>query len=96
MPDGAARDSVLILAPLNCPREGARRADALTQRLHELGIPAVRSNHYSIARVTPDNAPNVNRAAEVLKSNVIPVVFVNGRAKANPTSDEVVAEYSRD
>jgi hypothetical protein len=96
MPDGAARDSVLVLAPVNCPHEGARRADALAERLHELGIPVVRTNNYSIARVTPDNAPSVNRAIEVLKTNVVPVVFVYGRAKANPTSDEVVAEYRQD
>lgn len=96
MPDGAAPDSVLILAPVNCPHEGARRADALAQRLQQLGIPAVRSNHYSVARITPDNAPSVNRAVEVLRTEMVPVVFVNGRAKANPTSDEVVAEYRQD
>jgi hypothetical protein len=96
MPDGAASDSVLILAPVNCPREGARRADALAQRLRALGIPAVRSNSYSVASLTRENAASVKRAVEVLQTNLVPVVFVNGRAKANPTSDEVAAEYRHD
>jgi hypothetical protein len=96
MPDGAASDSVLILAPVNCPHDGAKRADAMAQRLHELGIPAVRSNSYSVARVTRDNAASVNRAVEVLNTNLVPVVFINGRAKANPTTDEVAAEYRKD
>jgi len=96
MPDGAARDSVLILAPLNCPHDGAKRADAMAQRLRELGIPAVRSNNYSVTRVTRDNAAGVNRAVEVMNTNLVPVVFVNGRAKANPTADEVAAEYRND
>jgi hypothetical protein len=96
MPDGAARDTVLILAPVNCPHEGAKRADAMAQRLGELGIPAVRSNSYSVSRVTRDNAADVNRAVEVMKTDLVPVVFINGRAKANPTADEVAAEYRRD
>ena len=96
MPDGAERDSVLILAPVNCPREGARRADALAQRLREQGIPAVRSDRYSVARITADNAAGVNRAVEVMRTNVVPVVFVKGMAKGNPSSDEVAAEYRQD
>ena len=95
MPDGAERDSVLILAPLNCPREGAQRAEHLAQRMKELGIPAVRSNRYSVAQITKDNQASVNRAVEVLKTDTLPVVFINGRAKANPTADEVAAEYRR-
>jgi hypothetical protein len=47
MPDGSAHDTVLILAAINCPREGARRADAMASRLGELGIPNVRTNHES-------------------------------------------------
>jgi hypothetical protein len=96
MPDGAAHDAVLILAPINCPHEGARRADALAQRLRHLGIPAVRSNNYSIANVTRADRDSVNRAIDILKTNQVPVVFINGKAAANPTSDAVVAEYRQD
>ncbi|HVT34202.1 MAG TPA: hypothetical protein VHE37_01355, partial [Nevskiaceae bacterium] len=31
MPSGAKPDTVLIFAPLNCPREGARRANELSR-----------------------------------------------------------------
>lgn len=93
MPDGAASDKVLILAPLNCPHEGARRADALAQQLQQLGIPALRSNRYSIANARTADRDGVNRAFDILKTNQVPVVFVNGKAAANPASDSVVAEY---
>ena len=36
MPDGAPRDTVLILAPVNCPSDGAKRADALADHLRKL------------------------------------------------------------
>lgn len=93
MPDGAVRDAVLILAPLNCPHEGARRADALAQRLEHLGIPAVRSNRYSLANVASADRAGVGRALDLLKTNQVPVVFINGKAAANPSSDAVVAEF---
>jgi hypothetical protein len=93
MPDGAQDNSVLILAPLNCPHEGARRADALAGRLRELGIPGVRSNQYSVSRITRSNQADFNRAVVVMQDNVVPVVFINGRAKANPSVAEVVSEF---
>jgi hypothetical protein len=96
MPDGASADTVLILAPVNCPREGAKRADALAGRLRELGIPNVRSNTYSIAALTRDNTAGVQRAADISRENIVPVVFINGRAKANPTAEEVVREFRHD
>lgn len=93
MPDGAASDTVLILAPLNCPHEGAQRADALAQRLRQLGIPAVRSNHYSVANVARADRLSIERAIDILKTNQVPVVFLNGKAAANPDGDAVVAEF---
>lgn len=93
MPDGAAQDTVLILAPLNCPHEGARRADALAARLKDLGIPAVRSNQYSLANIARADRASVDRTIDILKTNQVPVVFVNGKAAPNPDSDAVVAEY---
>jgi len=42
MPDGAARNAVLVLAPRNCPSEQARRTEALVGDLERAGIPVVR------------------------------------------------------
>jgi hypothetical protein len=92
MPDGAARDAVLILAPLNCPSAGARRADALAARLSALGIPNVRMNRYAISAPTGDMQSGIKHAFAILNGE-IPAVMVNGRGKSNPTADEVVTEY---
>lgn len=95
MPDGSARDTVLILAPVNCPSDGAKRADALSSRLRELGIPNIRSSQYSVSGLTQGNREGVKRAFAVMNGQV-PAVMLNGRGKANPTADEVAIEYRRD
>jgi hypothetical protein len=96
MPDGVPRDTVLILAPINCPSDGAKRAEALAARLSGLGIPNVRRNSYSIARVTRDELPGIKHAAALRDGGEIPLVMINGKGKANPTADEVATEYRQD
>ncbi len=93
MPDGAERGTVLILAPRNCPSTQARRADALAGELTRAGIPNRRTAMYSIARATPEDRPSISRALDLVRLDRAPVVMIGGRAKANPTTEEVVAEY---
>ncbi|MFZ1905336.1 MAG: hypothetical protein WAU56_08090 [Steroidobacteraceae bacterium] len=95
MPDGTPRDTVLILAPLNCPSAAAKRAEALAARLSKMGIPNVRRNNYSISNPTPDELAGIKRAY-ALSGGEIPVVMINGRAKDNPTADEIATEYRND
>jgi hypothetical protein len=95
MPDGAARDTVLILAPLNCPSAGAKRAEALAARLSALGIPNVRTNQYAISATTRDMQSGIKHAAAIMNGE-IPAVMINGRGKANPTADEVATEFRHD
>ena len=95
MPDGAPRNTAIIFAPLNCPSDAAQRADALANELTSRGIPNVRSDSYEakVTNPTADDEANLHRTDDVIKAGV-PVVFINGRAKANPTLKEVIAEYS--
>lgn len=96
MPEGAGPKAVVILAPVNCPSDAAQRADALSARLTELGIPNVRSSSYTASVTDPSDEQRaaMQRSLSVLKGE-IPAVFLHGMAKANPTADEVVAEYRR-
>jgi hypothetical protein len=96
MPNGAQPDTVLILAARNCPSSAARRADDLAKRLNEMEIPNVRSDqaNFSFDRRSQDQIDRLNRS-EVVGHAEIPAVFINGMAKANPTADEVIAEYRR-
>ncbi len=96
MPAGVPGNSVVILAPVNCPSDAAQRADALAARLSDLGIPNVRGSSYSVNIDNPTREQDaaMKRAVSVLEGE-IPAVFLNGMGKSNPTVEEVVAEYER-
>jgi hypothetical protein len=96
MPDGANPQSVIIFTPLNCPSDAAQRAEALSAQLTELGIAHVKSASYSSYRTSPTQEYKVamDRTMTVLHGE-IPAVFVHGMGKANPTAEEVLAEYQR-
>jgi len=94
MPSDASPGTVVILAPQNCPSAAAQRARTLAQELTHRGIPNQISSHYaaSIESPTEEDLVLLRRAATVLNGE-IPAVFVKGRAKSNPTADEVASEY---
>lgn len=63
----------------------------MAQELANRGIPHVRAQnaHFDLAGEDRDQ---VERIGSIM-NGAVPIVFVNGRAKANPTLEEVVAEY---
>ncbi|HET7924755.1 MAG TPA: hypothetical protein VFL30_07640 [Rhodanobacteraceae bacterium] len=89
-PVGIKPDKVFIFAPANCPREAGQRSDALTQSLVDRGVAYSRSAHLSYEPMDPVMLGRVNA---MLAGDNAPIVFVNGRIKANPALDEVLAEY---
>ena len=96
MPNGAEKNVVLIFAPLNCPSDAAQRAESLAADLDRHGIPNRRSGSFALDVENPDATMQaaVQRTTAVL-NGAIPAVFINGMAKANPTTAEVVEEYTR-
>ena len=96
MPEGASADTVLVLAPVNCPSQAARRADALARKLTEMRIPNRRSDSFRlhVNNPTPEQRDAMQSATNVLRGE-IPAVFINGMGKSNPTAEEVAAEYER-
>lgn len=90
-PVGIKPDKVFIFAPANCPREAGLRSDALTQSLADRDIAYSRSAHLSYE---PMDQVMLDRVNSIIAGDNAPIVFVNGRVKANPTLDEVLAEYT--
>lgn len=92
-PDSIDPDQVVIFAPIGCPREAGQRARALAESLGQQNIPVVQSDsaNFELADATP---ALLQRVETVMKGE-IPIVFVKGKAKANPTLAEVLAEYKR-
>lgn len=95
MPDGAPPHAVLVFAPVNCPSDGAKRADEMSKELTARGIPNIRASNYYASSLKPDQTDLIKRTYVVL-GGTIPTVMVDGKGKANPTLDEIAAEYHRD
>lgn len=94
MPDAAPPHTVLVFAPMHCPKEGARRADAMARQLSAMGIPNIRTSEYRARGFSPDEKTLMDRTTAVL-GGAIPAVMIDGKGKSNPTIDEVAAEYRR-
>lgn len=89
-PSGLSDSDVVIFAPKNCPSDGAQRAESLASDLAAKGIVVARADEANF-----DDLPDAATAERVgqIMSGPIPIVFVHGRAKANPSLDDVLAEY---
>ncbi len=89
--DGEKKGVVLVIAAENCPHEAAQRADGLAADLAREGIPAIRSHQANWNIKDADNS--TTQLILSIMNGPLPIVFVNGRAKSNPTLNEVIAEF---
>ncbi|MEO8005446.1 MAG: hypothetical protein ABI771_11110 [Betaproteobacteria bacterium] len=90
-PTNLDTDTVIILAAENCPKEDARRADQLAEDLGRRKVPYTRAHSANLS--IPEPTPALLKRIDKVMNGPLPVVFVRGRAKSNPTLDEVLAEY---
>lgn len=88
---GQSPSAVLVVAAEDCPHEDAQRADRLAEDLSRNGLPVVRTHSvgFDIPNGGQADLDGINR----VMTGQLPVVFVRGRAKANPTLEEVLAEF---
>ena len=90
--DGQNSGTVFVVAAQNCPHEDAQRADRLAEDISREGIPVQRVNTVNFSFLSaPDNS-TMERIDQVM-TGPLPIVFVAGRAKSNPSLEEVVAEF---
>ena len=86
-----ASNAVQVIAAQDCPEEAAQRADSLAEQLSAKGIPVARAHNVSFT-VTSGDPADAQRISSIM-SGELPIVLVRGKAKSNPSVDEVVAEY---
>jgi hypothetical protein len=86
-----ASNAVQVIAAEDCPEEAASRADSLAAQLSSKGIPVARTHNISFT-VTSGDPADAQRISSIM-SGELPIVLVHGKAKSNPTLDEVIAEY---
>jgi hypothetical protein len=90
-PENVNPKTVLVIAAENCPKEGARRSDALAQQLASRNIPYARAHDVSFTLI--DGDAKFSTRLDMIMNGEVPIVLINGKGKANPTLEEVVAEY---
>ena len=89
--DGHQAGAVVVIAPIGCTREEARRAEQLASDLSSNGVRVQRTNRISFTGFDPAETGRI----ESVMNGGVPIVFVNGKGKANPTFNEVMAEVNR-
>lgn len=91
MPNEVSSGEVVVSGLLTCPHSGAKTRSVLA-KLTEAQIPHKHITAFGFSNT--DDWAGIHRLNEILKRGA-PVVFVNGKAKSNPTPDEIVAEYRK-
>lgn len=93
--DGQDSATVFVVAAQNCPHEEAKRADRLAEDLARRGIPVERTHDVRFHFSSPPESAVMERMSGIM-NGPLPVVFVHGRAKSNPSLEEVVAEFKEE
>jgi hypothetical protein len=88
---GASARDVLVIAAENCPHEAAQRADELARQLSRAGIPVTRL-HQANFSIENNDSSVMDKVLSVM-NGPLPIVFVAGKAKSDPSIEEVIAEY---
>jgi hypothetical protein len=86
-------DRLLILAPPHCPSQEGHRADELVRQFNQDGIPCIRSGNASIASAREPTDDETSRLNSIMMGP-LPIVFINGRVRNNPSIGEIKSEYS--
>lgn len=92
---GASSQTVIVFAPADCPSDAAQRAEAIMGQLASEGVAAARSSEANFDFDAPPDEVTIKRINAVMTEGEMPVVFVNGKAKGNPSLGEIVVEYRR-
>jgi hypothetical protein len=80
----------VVFAPERCSSDATRRTKALVSHLSQKRITYVRTDSADYASLaSPEEASRVMK----VMNGPVPVVYVNGKAKAYPTPEEAVAGY---
>jgi len=88
---GANPAGVLVIAAEDCPEAAAQRADRLAEQLSQSGIPVTRAHEVSFN--IPNGDASIAQRINTVMNGELPIVFVGGKAKSNPSLDEVSAEF---
>jgi len=93
--DGIDPQVMTVLMPCSCPLEAGQRGRALVEKMKAANIPVTASNRASAAvngRTREEVQAQLDRMNRVMNGET-PIVFYRGRAKNNPSFEDVQLEY---
>ncbi|HEY9615463.1 MAG TPA: hypothetical protein V6C64_01390 [Microcoleaceae cyanobacterium] len=90
-PEGFNPAQVVVIGP-NCTSAAGQRTRALIAQLAQARVPYMQTSDFSVT--ASEDVQGLYRLQEVMQGDA-PIVFVHGKAKANPQIQEVIAEYNR-
>ena len=88
---GVKADAVTIVTAPTATEIAAARGEAIAKALSEKGIPVLRAQQVNFAGAGGDSV--LSARAMLIMTGEQPVVLVRGKAKSNPTLDEVLLEF---
>ncbi|MDE2420245.1 MAG: hypothetical protein KGO49_03560 [Gammaproteobacteria bacterium] len=89
---GQNASKVYVVTVEGCPSEDAQRANLLAKNLMQRGIPVQQIDNVSFSYSERPDDKTMQRMTSIMQGP-IPIVFINGYAKSDPSLDEVIAEY---
>lgn len=91
------RNGIVIMAPLNCSSQQAQKADYLASELKRRNIPAERIKGFTVnidvTKYTKQEMQELEERMAYVRRMPIPIVFVNGKVKSDPTVDDIINEW---
>jgi hypothetical protein len=94
-PDGINPRIMTVFMPVGCPLEAGQRGRALIEKMKAANIPATSSSSAQVrvnARTKAEFDAKMELANRVMGGET-PIVFFKGRAKNNPSFEDVLLEY---
>lgn len=88
---GLTGDVVTIVTAPTANEVAAARGDAIAKALSAKGVPVLRAQQVNFAGAAGDSVSTAR--AMLIMTGEQPVVLVHGKAKSNPTLDEVLVEF---
>jgi hypothetical protein len=93
--DGVDPQVITVLMPCGCPLEAGQRGRALVAKIKAANLPVTASSevHAKISGQTREEVEGKMAMMNDIMGGETPIVVYKGRAKNNPTIDDVLAEY---
>ena len=92
-------DGIFVYAPNGCPKNQQLKTKNLVEQLKAQNLPVTRSNSFHAnaefnKKPTDKELAVLEQQMRIVMDQPSPLVFINGKAKSNPSVTDVINEYN--